>query len=198
VRLRGSAVVSRGEIVAWVGERILPHEADVRRFIARTMRSGEDIDDVVHEAYCRLAGLDEVAHIANPRAYFFQVARSVVLERIRRTRIVRIDAVAEIDALNIVDDEPSPERNVAARRELDRVRRLIEGLPAKCRRVFELRKIEGLSQKAIAAKLGVSENTVEAQAARGLKLILKALAAEDANPSSAATVKNHERNRKHD
>lgn len=192
--------MERSEIVAWVASRILPHEADVRRFIARTVRSAEDVDDVVHEAYCRLASLDDVAHIANPRAYFFQTARSVVLERIRRTRIVRIEAVAEIDALNIVDDEPSPERNVAARRELERVKRLIEALPAKCRRVFEMRKIEGLSQKAIAAKLGVSENTVEAQAARGLKLILKALAAEDASPSSAANVKSHERNRdrKHD
>ena len=193
-------MVSRSEIVAWVGARVLPHEADVRRWLARTVRSREDVDDIVHEAYCRLASLDGVAHIANPRAYFFQTARSLVLERIRRTRIVRIEAVAEIEALNIVDDEPSPERITAARRELERVKRLIDGLPQKCRRVFELRKIDGLSQKEIAAKLGVSENTVEAQSARGLRLILKALADEDAKFSSIGHVKGDERSRdrKHD
>jgi RNA polymerase sigma-70 factor (ECF subfamily) len=188
-------LTSRSEIVAWVAARVLPHEADVRRWIARTVRSREDVDDIVHEAYCRLASLDAVSHIVNPRAYFFQTARSLVLERIRRTRIVRIEAVAEIDALNIVDDEPSPERNVAARRELERVRRLIAGLPAKCRRVFELRKIDGLSQKEIAAKLSISENTVEAQTARGLKLILKALAEEDARVGPSANVKGHEHSR---
>jgi RNA polymerase sigma factor (sigma-70 family) len=187
--------VGRSEIVAWVATRVLPHEADVRRWIARTVRSREDVDDVIHEAYCRLASLDDVGHIVNPRAYFFQTARSLVLERIRRTRIVRIEAVAEIEALNIVDDEPSPERVTAARRELERVKRLIEGLPQKCRRVFEMRKIEGLSQKEIARRLGVSENTVEAQAARGLRLVLKALADEDEGASRTAGVKEHERDR---
>lgn len=166
---------SRAEIIAFVGAQILPHEADVRAWLRRSGGAPPDIDDIVQETYCRLAALDSTAHIANGRAYFFRMARNISIERIRRARIVRIDRITEIDALNVVDDEPSPERVVASRRELGRVRRLIEDLPERCRQIFTLRRIHGLSQKEIAARLGITENVVETQAARGLRLILRAL-----------------------
>src|SRR3546814_17144002 len=91
-----------------------------------------------------MASLKDVNLIRNGRAYFFTAARSIVLMRLRRARIVSIESVTEIESLNIVGDEPSPERIAAGRRELGRVRRLIDGLPERCRRRFELLKIEGL------------------------------------------------------
>jgi DNA-directed RNA polymerase specialized sigma24 family protein len=53
---------------------------------------------------------------------------------------------------------------------------VIEALPDRCREIFELRRVQGVSQRDIAAQLGIAEHVVEAQAVRGLKLILKALA----------------------
>ena len=173
----------RSEIVAWVGGQVLPHERDVRAWLRRARAAPDDVDDIVQEAYCRLAALTSIEHIANGRAYFFQTVRNIVAERFRRARVVRIDYVTEIDALNVLDNEPSAERVVDGRRELRRVQGLIEGLPERCREVFKLRRIHGLSQREVAELLGVSENVVEAQAARGLRLILAALAGEgDADP----------------
>ena len=166
---------SRAEIVAFVGSHILPHEADVRAWLRWAGGLAADIDDIVQETYCRLAALETVSHIANGRAYFFRTARNITIEKIRRARVVRIDCVTEIDALNVVDDGPSPERVVAGRRELRRVQALVEGLPERCRQIFTLRRIHGLSQREVATRLGVTENVVEAQAARGLRLILRAL-----------------------
>lgn len=182
----------RAEIVAFVGGHILPHEADVRAWLRRTGSFPSDIDDIVQETYCRLAGLDSVAHIVSGRAYFFRTARNIAIERIRRARIVRIDCVTEIDALNVVDDEPSPERVVAGRRELVRVQTLIEGLPERCRQIFTLRRIHGLSQREVATRLGVTENVVEAQAMRGLRLILRALTETPAQAQPPAG-KDHDR-----
>lgn len=166
---------SREKIMAWVGSEILPHEADVRAWLRRTLDRG-DAEDVVQEAYCQIARLEGVAHIRSGRAYFFTTARNIVLMQLRRARVVRIDSVTEIDNLDIVLDEPSPERVAAGRRELERVRRLIEGLPDRCRRIFELRKIDGLSQREVARRLGVTEHVVENDVGKGLKLILAALA----------------------
>jgi RNA polymerase sigma factor (sigma-70 family) len=177
---------SRAEIVAFVGSQILPHEADVRAWLRRTGGLAADVDDIIQETYCRLAALEAVTHIANGRAYFFRTARNIAIERIRRARIVRIDCVTEIDALNVVDDEPSPERIVAGRRELLRVQRLIEGLPERCRQIFTLRRIHGLSQREVAARLGVTENVVETQSMRGLRLILRALTEMSARDQPAA------------
>jgi RNA polymerase sigma-70 factor (ECF subfamily) len=45
----------------------------------------------------------------------------------------------------------------------------IDALPARCREIVILRKIQGLPQKEIARQLGLSESTVQVQASRGLR-----------------------------
>lgn len=169
---------NRREIIAWVGSQIVPHEADLRARLRRMAVPEQEVGDIVQEAYLRIAQLDSVAHIRNGRAYFFTAARSALLQRVRRERIVRIDTMSEAEALVIADDEPDPERHASARQELAHIRALIEALPERCRTIFELRRIQGVPQREIAARLGVPEHIVEAQATRGLKLILKALAGE--------------------
>jgi RNA polymerase sigma-70 factor (ECF subfamily) len=42
-------------------------------------------------------------------------------------------------------------------------------LPTRCRQIITLRKIYGLSQKEVAAQLGIAEHTVEAQGTIGLR-----------------------------
>src|SRR3546814_12145269 len=97
-----------------------------------------------------------------------------MLQRIRRNRIVRIDHLTDAQALALEDDAPGPDRHVAARRELARVRRMIDDLPPRCREIFELRRVEGVSQREIAERLDLPEHTVEQPAIPGLKLIPKA------------------------
>ncbi|MGE5500541.1 MAG: RNA polymerase sigma factor [Ignavibacteriales bacterium] len=187
---------SRARIVAWVGREILPHEADVRAWLRRSLVSDGEVEDVVQEAYCRLLSLQRTSHITSPRAYFFTAARAVVIDHLRRSRVVRIETATEIEALNVVLDEPSPERVAASRRELERVRRLIAALPDRCRRVFEMRKIEGLPQREIARQLGVTETIVENDVVKGQRLILKALAeGEEASGRATGMLEKDERAR---
>lgn len=186
---------NRQRIMAWVGREILPHEVHVRAWLRRTL-DPDDLEDIIQEAYCRISSLDDIGHIRSGRAYLFTTARMLVLERIRRSRVVSLETVTEIENLNIIGDDPSPERVTAGRRELALVRRLIEGLPDRCRRVFELRKIEGLPQRAVAEVMGLPEHTVENDVVKGLKLILKALAdGEDAAEAALMTIGRDERAR---
>jgi len=169
----------RRRIVAWVADEVMPHEAKVRAWLARSRMSREDIDDVIQEAYCRLSAMDGFEAIDRPDAYFFSIARNLLASQMRRSRIVQIEAVAEIEALSPFDEAPSPERAASARIELARVRELVAGLPERCRRIFELRKIEGLPQREIASRLGVNESVVENDGAKGVRLILAALRAQE-------------------
>jgi len=187
---------SRKEIVAWVGSHVLPHEAAVRAWLKRWTGRDQDVDDVIQEAYSRLAALENVEHIGDGRAYLFETTRNVVLEQVRRSKIVRIDNMTDLAELRIVDQAPTLERIVGGARELQRVQRLIEQLPAKCRRVFVLRRIHGVSQREIARVLGISEHTVEKQAVRGLKLILKAMEGDaDERDTSAGDAGEQSRDR---
>src|SRR3546814_14396293 len=85
--------------------------------------------------------------IREPRAYLFTTARSVVLQHVRRSRIVAIEVVAEIERLDIEHDERSPDRHAMAGQELRRIGALIPALPAKCREAFLPRQVRGLAQR---------------------------------------------------
>lgn len=163
------------ERARWLAARVLPHEPALRAWLSRRLGAGLEADDVVQEAYAVLVGLDDVSHVRDPRAYFFATARSVVLQHVRRSRIVAIEAVAEIDRLDIDHDERSPDQHALAGEELRRIATLIAALPARCREAFTLRKVQGLSQREIAARMKVSENTVEKHVGKGLRLLMRSL-----------------------
>lgn len=170
--------LERARIVAWVGTEILPHEGDVRAWLRRTF-DPSDLEDVIQESYSRVAALGSVQHIRNGRAYFFATARTVVLERLRRARVVSIEAVADLDAIAGPSEAPSPERVTGGRRELARVLALIEALPERCRQVFSLRKIEGKSQRQVAELLAIPEHIVENEIVKGMRIILAGIASGD-------------------
>ncbi len=141
-----------------------------------------DAQEIIQHAYCRLAELDYVGHIRSGRRYLFATARSIMLERIRRSQIVEFRAMTDLDESSIMDDSPSPERIAGGRMQLRHVLDLLDSLPAAYRDVLMLRRLEGLSQKEVAARLGVTENVVENNVARGLRMLLRALGERGVSP----------------
>ncbi|WP_260926687.1 RNA polymerase sigma factor [Novosphingobium sp. 9] len=159
---------------AWLARHILPHEPELRRWLARSSDIGGDqIDDLVQESYAILVGRTEVDSIRDPRSYLFQVARSVLLQQLRRSRVVALGALDDLDRLGAATDMPSPEHQTLARDEFARVAAAIAAMPPQTRRAFQMRRVEGLSQREIAGALGLSENTVEKHIARGIRALMK-------------------------
>jgi len=161
----------------WIAAHVLPHESELRGWLHRKLASlhNSDIDDLVQEAYARIWTVD-CSTIRNGRAYFYSTVRNLLAEYARRSRIVPIELLGEIDSLCIISEEPGPDRRVGARQELDRLRAIVAALPLQCRRVFELRKFEGWSHKDVAKHMGLSEKTVENHLTRALARITEALA----------------------
>jgi RNA polymerase sigma factor (sigma-70 family) len=155
----------------WLGRNVIPHEPVLRNWLKRREVVGLDVDDIIQEVYSRLVGLASVDHIESPRTYAFQVASSVMINHIRRLKVVSIESVASFEHLDIADKEPSPERVVADRDEVRRLQKTLSALPARVAEVFRLRRIEGLTQREVANRLGVAESTVEKHMARGAVLM---------------------------
>ena len=163
-------------MLAFLTAQVLPHEAGLRRWLLKLGVKPDERDDIVQETYYRLFRMTAIDHIGDARAYFYRTARNVVLEQARRAKVVSIQTVQNIDELGIAAAVASPESETVARLELNRVLGLIAGLPERCRRIFEMRKIDGLSQAETARMMHVSENVVEKETARGLMFILDDLA----------------------
>jgi RNA polymerase sigma-70 factor (ECF subfamily) len=184
--------MDRSEHVRWFAREVLPHEPDVRRWLVRRIRNlpGCHVDEIIQEAYARLwaAGAER---ILNPRAYFFVTARHVVGEVLRRARVVSIETMADIEALEIADHDIGPERRVSGREEIERVHAALAKLPPKCREAFELRKFGELSQREIAQRMQLSESTVEKHLVKALRLILMELKERETD-APASVDKRHE------
>jgi RNA polymerase sigma factor (sigma-70 family) len=76
--------------------------------------------------------------------------------------------ITETAALHVLEEGPNVVDFVSRREELAILTEAIRALPERCRHVFLLRKIQGLSQKEIAARFGITENTVETLVAKGV------------------------------
>lgn len=156
----------------------MPHEPSVRAWLCTRMITRDEIDDLIQDGYCRLSALDTVEHIDNPGAFFLVTVRNLLASRRRRSKVVRIEPVGEIDTMAGADEAPSPERQTGDRRELGRVRAVLAGLPDRCRKIVELRRIDGRSQREVADIMGVTETIIENETIRGIKLLMEGLRAQ--------------------
>lgn len=160
------------ERTRWFLRNILPHEPALKGWLSRSTPVGVDPEDVIQEAYTILAELPTVEDIRHPRAYLFQVARSVITRHIRRARIVAIHAVDDLERLEHPDEAATPERLAIDRDELRQLARAIAAMPLKTRQAFVLRRVKGLPQREIAAQMRISENTVETHISRGILFLM--------------------------
>jgi len=182
--------MNQTELNAWLAKEILVHERALRGYLSRFFKNGADIDDVVQETYARLLGLSEPAShaVRNWHAFLFTSARNVALDRIRKSRVVSLDAMVEMESLDTLDQQPSADEALNARQELALLADAIAGLPDRCREVLTLRKLYGLPQRVIAQRLGISESTVEKHVAYGVRLCADRMFAQRSEPANGRTA----------
>lgn len=157
------------ELSEWFARHVQPHESMLRAWLRSRFKSETDIDDVVQESYLRLLRARERGEVTSPKAFLFAVARNLALDRLRHREVVPTEPLAESEGLAVLDEGGHAPELIAHNQELELLTEAIQSLPDRCRRIFTLRKVYGLSQAEIAAQLGVSENTVSAQLTIGVK-----------------------------
>jgi RNA polymerase sigma factor (sigma-70 family) len=155
----------------WFKREILPHESALMRYLARVWPRKHEIEDLRQETYARVYSAAMPSRPTSPRSFLFTTAHHLMADRVRHERVVSIEAVGDIEALNVLVDEISVERRIDARQELKLLARALDLLPRKCREVVWLRRVEGLSQKEVAERLGVGEKTVEHHISKGGRLL---------------------------
>lgn len=156
------------EDTRWFKEEIRPHERELRAYLRGRFPSLPDVDDLVQETYARLLRARENGQVTLTRAYLFVVARNVALDLVRRKQTVAVEALGDLAGLSVVEERPDAAETLSHEQELALLADAMRALPPRCREILTLRRIEGLSHRDIAAKLGIAEGTVNAQLAIGL------------------------------
>lgn len=153
----------------WFTEEVHAHDSSLKAYLRGSFPAVRDVDDVVQESYLRIWKARDRQPIQCVRAFLFRIARNVALNLLNRERVSPIDAVKDLTALPVVEDGPNAAASACAREELLLLAQAIDSLPARCREIVILRRIKNVSQKEIAARLGITEETVEVQVVRGVK-----------------------------
>lgn len=170
---------------AWFAREILPLEEALLRYLARMWPHRDEIQDLRQEIYIRVYEAAAKARPLAPKSFMFTIARNLMADRIRRGRVVSIEATADFESLNVLVDEISPEQRESARQELSALARALDCLPPQCRKVVWMRKVEGLSQKQVAERLGITESAVEKQITKGIRFLARSLFGGDTQGSHA-------------
>lgn len=158
----------------WFIREILVHEGHLVGYLLRRWPNRPDVSDLRQEIYVRVYEAAAKSRPPVPRAFLFATAAHLLADRLRRRRVVAIDAVGDIEALDVVVEEVSPERRVSAHEELRRLAQAIDLLPPKCREVVWMRRVDELPQKEVARRLGITEKSVEKHVMKGMKLLAAA------------------------
>jgi RNA polymerase sigma factor (sigma-70 family) len=138
-------------------------DSNLQRFLLRTLGNQADAADAAQETYLRLIKALTTADLHHPRLFLFHLARNVAANVGKRRRFEAnlFRPLTDLDLTGIADARAQTEAQVIARQQLRLVAAAIDGLPPRCRETFLLSTFEGLSNGAIAARLGVSRNMVE-------------------------------------
>lgn len=147
----------------WFREEVQPYETTLRRYLQRRFPTLTDVDDIVQETYVRLFRERRAGKNFEARSYLFPIARNLAIDVFRRSRSVAIGGLGEIAALGEMEERRDAAEAASVDQELELLREALRRLPPRCREVFALRRLHGLTHREIAARLGVSENTVDAQ-----------------------------------
>jgi RNA polymerase sigma factor (sigma-70 family) len=172
----------------------LASERALRACLYRYTRNSSDVDELLQETYARL--LQAAAHsepqLRSVRAFALTVARNLACDHLRHQQLTPIELVADFEALQVRDEGRQVEEIVNSHQELALLGAAMAALPARCRQVFTLRKVYGYSQREIAVRLGITENTVEqhlSRAARRCRARLSAATSHSAHRSPGRSVR---------
>lgn len=146
------------------------YQRDLQRFIAHKFGHSHDAEDIVQDAFHNMLRQPDDVTIDNPRAYLYQTASNLALNRIRKQHHHR-HYLASVDQQDEADDLAAPERVHDARRDLEKLQQALDGLNPKYRRTFLLSRVEEKTYKEISEELGIPLSTIEKHMIKALQYL---------------------------
>ncbi|WP_411820015.1 RNA polymerase sigma factor [Hyphococcus formosus] len=151
-------------------ESYLRHEKAIKKYLYRYFSRPQDVDDVAQEAFIKVFATEARTKVRYPKRLLFRAAKHAALTELAKRKSKDFDYLEDFGGDDNTLDEVgnNAEEIWDGRRKLNALTIAISELPPVCRKVFILRKIEGLPIKEIAARLEISVSSVEKHGAQGL------------------------------
>lgn len=156
----------------------LAHRRELLAFLTRKLRDAETAADLTQETFLRFVEQGRSgssALVTHERSYLYRIAGNLVVDYVRQRRRDLTDVYPDEELTALPDEAPSPERVALGKGELERLRDAIRQLPDRTQRVFVLARLEGLTYREVAERLGISESSVQKHLAIAIQHAMHAL-----------------------
>jgi RNA polymerase sigma factor (sigma-70 family) len=146
-------------------------------FILRQVQCRETAEDIFQDTFIRYTNYPEKSQIENHRAFIFRIAANLSTDFQRRKQVRDRFVVRDVVDVEAIPQQANqhPDQIIAARERLYTMMQVITALPPRCREVFVLRKLEGLSHAQIATRMAITPRMVEKHLHRALAALQEAL-----------------------
>lgn len=179
---RSLEMIARADIDAWFVREVLPLEAALTQYFRHNWRDAAGAADFLQDVYLRVYEAASKEFPTSTRSFVFTIAHNLLVDRVRRAKVIPLEAVENLEALNVPADVPGPEAHAVARDELRRLEAALEKLPPRARQAFALHHIEGLTVREIAQRMSIGERGVTWHLNEGLRALATALYGEGEKP----------------
>lgn len=140
----------------------------------RAHGAGDAAEDLLQELWLKITALPP-GPIASPRNYLFRAATNLMIDRRRSEAFAHrrdIEWSGLADRLpGSAANEPGPDRNIDGRRRLALVEAELAKLPSRALSIFRQHRIDGRTQREIAAAMGLSASTIESDLRMAYRLL---------------------------
>ena len=131
----------------------------LRKFLkGKGVLPASDLDDVAQEVFLRLMRYERTELVENPQAYLYRMASNVAAEWAIRSPQAKPHDSHWLNGLTAGDD---PERSASRDLAQEKVRRAIETLTSRQKKILKLHHFEGLGYAEIATALSASQRSVK-------------------------------------
>jgi RNA polymerase sigma-70 factor (ECF subfamily) len=141
----------------------------VRAALIRRGRSEHDAEDLVQEAWVRLACYEQNNHVEQPEAFLMRAALNLSIDA-HRAKASRGEQVL-LDDVVLLDRSPGVEDVTLNHERFARLSVCLAGLSDKTRDVFLAHRVEGLSYQQIAERHEITLSAVHKHIAKALLLL---------------------------
>jgi RNA polymerase sigma factor (sigma-70 family) len=164
-------VSMRTDLDAWFVREVLPLEAALTQYIRHNWRDGTNVADLLQDVYLRVFETAAKEYPKSTKPFVFAIAHNLLVDRVRREKVIPLEAVENLDSLGVASDVPGPEAHAAAREELRRVQAAVNRFPPRAREAFTFYHVEGLSVREVGLQMGISDRAVTWHLNEGLRLL---------------------------
>ncbi len=151
-----------------IGRLFVEHHRRLEALVRKSVRNRETAADIVQDVFVRALAAGPRATAEDDRNVLYAAARNAAIEHHRREHR-RAEIISCVLPEQMVASASSAEAGLEARDALSALDEALAGLSPRCRNIFLMRRVDGLSNKEIARLQGISVNSVEKHIARALR-----------------------------